>query len=115
MFCEKNIAAILKKLDILDTIERVGAFWLRKTSYKRGMQIDLVIECSDRTTFLIECKWSKNKVNICTADELITKEKLYPNPKGDTIKKVIIASHGVTEQIAKDETVITMTLQDFFE
>lgn len=115
LFCEKNIAAILKKLDILDTVERIGAYWQRKTSNKRGVQIDLVIECSDKTTFLIECKWSKNKVGICVADELAIKEKLYPNPRGDTLRKVIIASHGVTEQVAKDKTLSYMTLQDFFE
>jgi AAA+ ATPase superfamily predicted ATPase len=114
LFCEKNIAAILKKLDIGDTLEKTGTYWQRKTSCKRGVQVDLVIECSDRTTFLIECKWSKNKVGMCVADELATKEKLYPNPRGDTIRKVIIASHGVTEQVAKDKTVSCMTLQDFF-
>lgn len=115
LFCEKNILAVLKKLDVLDTVERVGTYWQRKTLNKPGTQIDLVIECSDKTTFLIECKWSKNKVGLCVVDELVTKEKLYPNPKGNTLRKVIIASQGVTEQVANDKTVSVITLQDFFD
>lgn len=115
LFCEKNIIAVLKKLDVFDTVQKIGTYWHKKTASTPGVQIDLVIECSDNTTFLVECKWSKDKIGVGTVEELARKERLYPNPRKDTIKKVIIASSSVTKEVKRDKTVSVITLKDFFD
>lgn len=114
LFCEKNIDVILRGLDILDTFEQVGTYWQNKTVRAPGIQIDLVIECSDHTTYLIECKWSKNKIGMGVVDELNFKKKWYPNPKGHTLKNALIASHGVTKSASQDTSIISLKLADFF-
>lgn len=114
-FCEKNIATVLQKLGVTDTVEKVGPYWHKKSAVRNGVQIDLVIECSDRTTYLLECKWLLNKVGIGVVEELSRKERLFPNPKGHTIRKVIIASSGVTEDVFHEEDVTVITLADFFD
>lgn len=115
IFCEKNVGVILRKLGVTDTAEKIGTYWHRKSALRSGVQIDLVIECSDMTTYLLECKWSKNKVGIGIVEELAKKEGSYPNPKKHTMRKVIIASNGVTEEVACEKAVTVITLGDFFD
>jgi len=95
-------------------IRQVGSFWQLPTKRRRGIQIDLLIECHDRTTLLCECKWSRGKVGKEVLAELRKRAQGYPNVKGDTIRPVLVAAGGVTDAVRQDRDISILTLKDFF-
>ncbi len=100
LFCRKNMKAIILLLQIEKVFERSGTYWRSVTKSEEGLQIDIVIERTDKITHLIECKWSSGKIGASVLGELERKKKLYPNPLQHTLKTAIATLHGVTEQVA---------------
>ena len=95
-------------------IRRVGSYWQLPTKRKRGIQIDLLIECHDKTTLLCECKWTRKKMGKDVVAELWRKAQGYPNVKGNTIRPVLVAAGGVTDTVQKEQDISILTLKDFF-
>lgn len=111
LFCMKNVKTIVDVLKIKNVFGRSGTYWHAKTTRTEGVQIDMVIERTDNITHLIECKWSTGRVGTQIAEELERKKRLYPNPKGRTLKTVLITTHGVTDearQLSAIDNVITL-------
>lgn len=115
LFCHKNMDMILKKLGIEDTFIKSGIYW-HKTSVRNGLgvQIDLVIECRDQTTFLAECKWSENTLNYDVFFELEKKCERYPNPKRHKLKKLLLTNAKLTPQLIDHPELAVVSLSDFF-
>lgn len=105
LFCMKNVKTIVRILEIKDVFSRSGTYWHAKTVRMEGVQIDMVIERTDKVTHLIECKWSTGKVGGQIVEELERKKKLYPNPKGHTLKTALITTHGVTDQVERSSAI----------
>jgi hypothetical protein len=95
-------------------ITSIGSYWQRPTKKKKGVQIDLLIECADKVTLVCECKWSRSKVGIQAANSLDEKIKYFPNPKNHTLKPVLIAAQGLTGDINRQRFLSVVTLADLF-
>ncbi|MBF0105639.1 MAG: ATP-binding protein [Deltaproteobacteria bacterium] len=114
-FCHKNLAKITKHIGVDATFVRSGSYWHKKNArFKQGVQIDLVIETSQRITYIGECKWSQDKVGYSIMKELDEKIKLYPNHKKNKLKKLLISSAGVTNNLIDHPELTIMTLKDFY-
>lgn len=112
LFCVKNIEAIMTLLGIKDTFKRSGTYWRPGTKSQKGVQIDMIIERSDKTTHLIECKWSNGKIGKNIVDEILRKKELFPNPDKHTLKTVLITTHGATDDALRTGIDDVLTLED---
>jgi hypothetical protein len=115
-FVRDHATIIAKKFGYTNEIQKIGSYWQHPTKRKKGVQIDLVIEFIDHTTFICECKWKgKSKTGMEAVSELRQKAKLYPNKNNHTLKCVLIASGGVTQPVLKQKDIHIVTLDDFVE
>lgn len=101
LFCRKNLKILIKLLGIEDVFSRSGVYWQTETSKKEGVQIDMVIERSDATIHLVECKWSNGKIGSAIIDEINRKKNLFPNKAHYTVKTLLITTHGATDEVVK--------------
>lgn len=92
----------------------VGTYWQRPTKRKPGVQIDLLIGCTDGVTLVCECKWSRSKVGLSAVDELRKRSALFPNSRGDTLKSVLVAAGGATNAVRRQPDISVVTLNDLF-
>lgn len=114
-FCFKNIMSIIDKLKISSLFTMYGTYWHKKSLRKgEGVQIDMIIERRDRTSMIVECKWSQEKVGYNLFNELSKKCEQYPNTKEHTLKKVAIVSCGVTNNLIDHPELDVITLEDFY-
>ncbi|KPA18224.1 ATPase [Candidatus Magnetomorum sp. HK-1] len=114
-FVRDHAEVIANKFGYKNEISCIGSFWQNPTKRKQGVQIDLVIEFIDNTTFICECKWNGNKrTGINAVTELRKRTTLYPNEKNHTIEQVLITSGGVSQSVLKEKDIRVMTLNDFF-
>lgn len=113
-FVRDHADIVLEKLGFEGGVKRVGSFWQTPTKRKQGVQIDLIIECHDRMTFVCECKWSRQKVGLNVVSDLRRRMGLYPNPQNHTLKPLIVAPGGVTKPVLKEKDVAVLTIDDFF-
>lgn len=114
-FCSKHIKSIINKLNIGSLYTKYGPYWHKKSvRHGPGVQIDMVIERRDRMSMIIEIKWSKEKIGYDIFAELSSKGLKYPNPKGHKLRKVIIASCGVTNNLIDHQELDVMTTDDFY-
>jgi hypothetical protein len=91
-----------------------GTYWQRPTKRKPGVQIDVVIGCTDSVTLVCECKWSRNKAGLGVVDDLRKRSALFPNSRGDTLKLVLVAAAGASKQVQSRPDVSVVTLDDLF-
>ncbi len=78
-----------------------GAFFNRKLeTEKPGYQIDLVFSRADKVIALCEIKYLQQKVTSTVIAEVEAKLALFPNPKGFTLQKVLIAPSGADEKLS---------------
>lgn len=89
-----------------------GTYWQRPTKRKPGLQIDVLIGCTDGVTLVCECKWSHTPIRWSAVDELRQRAALFPNPRGDTLKLVLVAAAGVTQDVRRQTEVSVLTLDD---
>ncbi|MBU4483828.1 ATP-binding protein [bacterium] len=114
-FCFRNIESIIDKLNIGSLYTKYGPYWHKQSvRLGAGLQIDMVIERRDRTSIIIECKWSKEKIEYGVFTELSDKCSRYPNTKKHKLKKVVIASCGVTKNLIDHPELDVITLDDFY-
>lgn len=112
LFCVKNIEAIITLLGIKNVFRRSGTYWRPGTKNHNGVQIDMIIERSDKTKHVIECKWSNGKVGKNVADEILRKKELFPNPEKHTLKTALITTYGVTDDALRTGIDHVFTLED---
>jgi hypothetical protein len=113
-FARDHATIIAKKLGYTNEIQTIGSYWQHPTKRKKGVQIDLVIEFIDHTTFICECKWKgTRKTGIEAVSELRQKADLYPNKNNHTLKCVLITSGGVTQAVLKEKDIRIVSLDDF--
>ncbi|MBI4026890.1 MAG: AAA family ATPase [Verrucomicrobia bacterium] len=93
---------------------RTGSFWQRQTQRHAGVQIDLLIECEDKTILLCECKWGRNKTGVEAISDLRKKARLFPNLQHQTVRLVIVTAVGVTPASKRETDVAVITLDDFW-
>ena len=112
-FVDRNLEPLLDKVGARDVMSQVGTYWHQKTARQAGVQIDLVIERDDHITHIVECKWSRTAVGKQAIDQLQRKCQLYPNPRGDTLRPILVAAAGVTKAV-QTSGVQVITLSDLF-
>ena len=113
-FVQDHAATVVSSAGFKGDIKRVGSFWQKPTKRKKGVQIDLLIECNDQTMLVCECKWSRKRVGVDTVSALRKRMKLFPNIRNHTLKPVIVATGGVTSVVLKEKDVSVVTIDDFF-
>lgn len=112
--CRDHAHIIENKAGYKNKMIRYGSYWQKPTKRKKGVQIDLIIECSDNTSLICECKWSRKRFGTDTTNTLLEKLYSYPNKKNHTLHPVLIASAGVSKNVASHNNIIVLTLEDFF-
>ncbi len=113
-FVHDHSEIVVEKSGYEGAIKQNGSYWQYPTKRKQGFQIDLLIECQDKTTLVCECKWSRKKTGMDAVTELRKNIELYPNLQRHTLKPVIVASGGVTKTVLKEKDIAIVTLEDFF-
>ncbi|MBU2513279.1 AAA family ATPase [bacterium] len=113
-FVRDHAVTVVSKVGFEGGIKRLGRFWQTATKRKRGLQIDLIIECDDQITLICECKWSGKKTGMDAVFDLRKRMDLYPNIQNHTLKPVIIAAGGVTGNVLNEKDISIVTLDDFF-
>ena len=106
--------SITQKAGFENQLIRTGSYWQKPTKRKKGVQIDIVIECSGNTTLICECKWSRKKAGTDAVEELLRKVSLYPNKLHHTLIPVLVAPAGVTKSVENNRNIIVVTINDFF-
>lgn len=115
-FCFRNIESIIDRLKIDSVYTKYGPYWHKKSArYGPGVQIDMVIERRDKMSMIIECKWSEKKIGYGIFTELSDKCSKYPNSKKHKLRKVAIASCGVTNNLIGHPELDVITLDDFYQ
>jgi hypothetical protein len=97
-----------------DRILAVGSHWQKPTVRKRGCQIDVVIQCEDRTTLICECKWGRGKTGIEAVAALRRQVEDYPNLEQNSVEPVLVVAGGVTDAVKKEKDILVVALEDFF-
>ncbi len=97
-----------------DRILAVGSYWQKPTARKRGVQIDVVIQCEDRTTLICECKWGRGKTGSDASAALRRQVGDYPNLEQNTVEPVLIAAGGASAAVHKEKDILVLSLDDFF-
>ncbi len=79
---------------------RSGSFFNRATSKESpGYQLDLVFDRADNVYTICEIKYSKTTISSKVIRELEQKLELFPNPKQNTIQRVLITTCGADKQL----------------
>jgi hypothetical protein len=89
-----------------------GTFWQRPTKRKPGVQIDVLIGCTDGVTLVCECKWSRNPIGSDAVEGLRKRAAQFPNTRRDTLKLVLVAAGGATQDIRRQTDIAVLTLED---
>lgn len=90
----------------------VGSYWQRGTLRKHGVQIDVVVQCQDRTTLVCECKWGRGKTGMDAVAALRRQAAAYPNTERNTVQCVLVAAGGVTDAVRREKDIAIITLDD---
>ena len=94
-----------------DQVKDIGTYWQKPTQRKKGVQIDLIIECDDHTLLLCECKWSRQPCGLEAIKELKNRVELFPNPKQQTIIPTLISASGFTQEVQKESSIKKVDLR----
>ena len=95
-----------------DGVLAVGSYWQKRTVRKQGVQIDVVVQCQDRTTLVCECKWGRVKTGMDAVAALRRQAAAYPNAERNTVQLVLVAAGGVTDAVRREKEVAIVTLDD---
>jgi len=96
------------------SVLRSGSFWRKPTQRRKGVQIDLLIECEDKTLLLCECKWGRTPIGMEVVTSLRQKAGLFPNPQHATIRLVLVMAGRATPMVQKQRDITTIGLNDFW-
>lgn len=117
--CYKHIGKIREAIDI-QSAYRVGTWRYASTKIDQpGAQIDLLFECDDGVTYLIEIKNTKNPYVLDKEAHLnlLNKIKCYQqatNNKND-IHVVLLSANGLKPSIYSEESIVkVITLADLY-
>lgn len=96
-------------------VQDVGTYWQQATRRKKGVQIDLIVECDAHTLLICECKWSRRSCGTEAVDELKNRMSLFPNPKKQTLVPALISASGFTREVKKEASIRCVDLGDLFQ
>ena len=95
-----NTKYVLEALSLsLNEIEMDGPFFQRGTKSHKGCQADYMIQTKYKTLYLIEIKFSRNKLEQTVISEVQHKIDALKKPKNTVVLPVIIHISGVSEKI----------------
>ena len=90
----------------------MSSYWQKRTVRKHGVQIDVIVQCQDRTTLVCECKWGRGKTGVDAVAALRRQAAAYPNAERNTVQLVLVAAGGVTDAVRREKEVAIVTLDD---
>lgn len=95
-----NREYICKRLNINpESIIADNPYFQRKTSRKKGCQIDYLIQTRANTLFVCEIKFSRNEIKPTIIEEMQTKLDRIEVPKGYALLPVLIHVNGVSDSV----------------
>lgn len=95
-----NRLAIYKALNInASEVYIANPFFQRKTGRHKGCQIDFMIQTRHHSLYLVEIKFSRNKVDSSVLAEMQEKINRLSIPRGFSIRCVLIHVNGVTDDV----------------
>jgi len=74
-------------------------FFQKKTAVKKGCQIDYLIQTKYKNIYLIEIKFSKNKIGPKVIDDVKSKIKTLSLPRGVAVLPVLIHVNGISNAL----------------
>lgn len=99
-FCRRNHRMLAKKLGFEDVQYKSGVFFDRASEKKiPGYQIDLLYAREDKVLTICEIKYVQSKVGTEVIEDFEKKLTHFPNPKGNTIQKVLISLFGPSDAL----------------
>lgn len=115
-FCRRRNQLIAKILGFHGIRYRAGAFFNKRTQKEDpGFQFDLIFDREDRVITLCEIKYAQAKIGIGIIEEFERKVELFPNPKKQTLQKVLITTEGANDPlITRHYFDHVITLDDLF-
>src|SRR5579883_222926 len=115
-FCRKYERQIATLLGFSGIKYQAGSFFSRQIEkISPGFQIDLLFDRDDKVISICEIKYSQNKISTSVIDEFSEKVSLLPNPKKNTIQKILITNQQNNDHLksrAYFDRIIS--LDDFF-
>lgn len=113
LICYDHADVIAQALGFKE-IQNIGTYWQKPTQRKKGVQIDLIIECDAHTLLLCECKWSRRPLGVETIHELKNRMHLFPNLKQQTLVPTLLSASGFTREAKKDRSTRQIDLKGLF-
>lgn len=92
-----------------------GPFFQRATARNPGCQIDYMIQTRYGTLYLIEIRFSKDKIHANILAELAEKTKRLKRPKFVSCRPVLIHVNGVTSDVEEAGQFKIISLADLCE
>ncbi len=80
-----------------------GPYFQRQTKSSQGCQIDYLIQCKYNTLFVIEIKFSAEKIGMKIIKEVQERVKRLNKPKGHSVRPVLIHVNGVTDAVVESD------------
>jgi len=100
-----NLPKLCELLNIdINTIEKAGSFFQKKTKAQQGCQIDLLIQTKFNTLYLCEIKFYHAEVGKQVVNEVKNKIEKLSRPKGYSIRPILIHVNGVTQGVLESGT-----------
>jgi AAA+ ATPase superfamily predicted ATPase len=112
LICSDHAHLIAKALGYKQILD-VGNYWQKTTQRKKGVQIDLIIECDENTLLVCECKWLRQPCGMKVLQELRDRIALFPNDKQQTIIPVLISAGGFSKELNRERSVEKLDLKCF--
>ena len=98
-----NIQSLYKQLKLSPgDVMRSGPYFQRASSKKKGCQIDLLIQTYHRILYLVEIKFSQDKISNSVKKEIQQKIDHLALPRGFSVKPVLVHVNGVAENFHLD-------------
>ena len=89
--------------------------WFTRGGVAEGAQIDLVFFRADRVITLCEIKFQDSPIGKAVIDEVERKRAIFPNPKRQTIEKVLITASPATDDLRRERYFNRiLSLEDLF-
>jgi uncharacterized protein len=90
------------KIDPADVVQD-NPYFQRKTTRKRGCQIDYLIQTKHKTVYACEIKFSQHQIGLNIIDEVKQKLSRLSLPKGFVCHPVFIHIGGVSKKVEENE------------
>ena len=96
----KNEKLIFKELGVkMSEVVFANPYFQTATKARKGCQIDYLLQTRYNSVYIVEIKFSKNKIGVSVIDEVREKIQRLKLPKNFSYRPVLIHVNGVTQDL----------------